>query len=163
MTEMTQDARRLEHAATLIIEQLTPDRRNLAIEMADLQYHIPRWHIVAGCINRLIEEGRLADYVVDPGWSVLRNEPEASSCEYAGCGKLFDPVRLGQRFCSEQCAQYHNHPELLKEAEKVDHGLTTTDAPSDASSDVDRAEVSELQQLLKKSAEISLDEITHGA
>lgn len=160
MSEDKPNIKRLEYAATMLLEMLPPQIRDLAIELADLQYHCPRWHVVAGAVLRLSEEGRMADFSTEPHWDSDTIEREPSTCTL--CGSGFMPDRLGQRFCSNECGQKFNlglkKEDNLGDAPKPNIS-TLTDLPSDHP-DSPSVGAPSMEELMRESAEIALAEIT---
>jgi len=153
MTERS-TMKRLEIAATLILDQLPKQLRDLAIELADLQYHCPRWHLVAGSIMRLSEEGRLASYSTDPGWSTDRLEREPTICAYKPCSKSFEPTRLGQIYCSNECGH------LATIGVQNDLKPSSSFDPDNPTPDSLPGPNPSIEEILRQSAEISYEEIT---
>lgn len=155
--------KRLEYAATLLLEMLPTQIHDLAIEIADLQYQCPRWHVVAGAVLRLSEEGRLADYSTEPHWDSDKIDREPTLCPQ--CDTLFDPERLGQVYCCNPCGDRASKG--LKGGQDDDVRLTNnSSAPVDLPSDqLDTINAppsgdSSLAEALRESADIALREIT---
>ena len=156
--------RTLERAATLILECLPGQVRDLAIELADLQYSCPRWHVVAGAVLRLSEEGRLADFSTEPHWSTDKGEPEPTKCKH--CNETFMPKRLGQIYCSERCGQaaMFGEPHADRDNTESDSDAATAESPGDASdsdADLETSGIAKsIAEALAESAELQYKEIT---
>ncbi|GAH36496.1 unnamed protein product [marine sediment metagenome] len=118
------NSRRLEAAATLLIEQLPSYVRDLIIELADMQFKCPRWHLMAGYALRMFEQGQSSDFTTEPHWASEKLEPEPSTCRF--CEEIFMPVRLGQIFCAEKCAQGF-----------TEHGVPKSQIPTEVEDGVD--------------------------
>lgn len=81
-----------EHAAQLIGE-LSED------------YHLPMWQVFCGVVLEVHMQGNLSNFYMDPAWAEGLKY-YTYHCEH--CGKEFDPVNLGQVFCSNKCGEAHN-------------------------------------------------------
>lgn len=172
MTESKTSIRTIERAATLIMELLDPLDEELAKETADLQYKCPRFHVVAGALARLIEEGRIADSLtcVRPHWISERLAPEPVECGF--CGELFDQERTGQKFCSEKCGQAFNQlPDGLVKKKEEEDARTRSVAPDTAEPDepepVDDVDpepesTDEIQEVLRQPTQQEPEEFVYG-
>ncbi len=158
MTDKKPDFRRLEHAATILMELLPGQARDLVIELADLQYKCPRWHIVVGSMLRLFEEGRNSDYSTEPHWAHDMHEPVKTTCEE--CEKEFLPERLGQIYCSQTCGEASTRTDEPEPEIVIPESSTSTDS-TDGSSDTPASPTGEssLQEMLRESADEALKEI----
>jgi Zn finger protein HypA/HybF involved in hydrogenase expression len=97
---------RMEQAATLLINQLPQNIRDFALEVSDIVLKIPRWQFVSGCMLARYEEGMLQAPSLEPGWVHDTMIEVRSVCEM--CGETFEPKRLKQRFCSNECGGKYN-------------------------------------------------------
>ncbi len=150
------ELRTLERASNLILSMLPDQIRLLAEEMADIQYHCPRWHVVAGAVLRLSEEGRMADYATEPHWATETMEREPRTCKF--CEQLFDQERVGQDFCSNECGTAFEKGDVhdKRPVDEPDSNVTTVDDNPDSLP----VGPPKLSELLQESAELSLTEIT---
>jgi hypothetical protein len=91
----------LDMAANLILQMIPPNFKLLAEEVADVVLKVPRWHLVAGLVLAMIEQGMVAIPSIDPGWG--RESFNAKEVECEQCHAIFVPDHIGQRFCSNFC------------------------------------------------------------
>jgi len=91
----------LEQAWAKLSQALQPYIRK-AVTLAADQLRVPEWQLVCGLIVHMWQSASLVTPVLDPSWqsSDFKIETEVS-CEK--CGKVFQPSRRGQRFCSNRC------------------------------------------------------------
>lgn len=92
---------RLNLAARLLLDQLPDHVGELAITLAH-EYQLPLWHFMCGVILEVHYEGRLSSFQIDPAWKDGFKQKELV-CQWTECGKKFKPLRIAQKFCSNEC------------------------------------------------------------
>ena len=97
----------LEAATNLLLSQLMPTLRDFFIEVADIVLKVPRWQLLLGSMLAKYQDGSLPSPFIDPSWAngvtIVLNKVQ---CEE--CGGVFEPTKLGQRFCSNACGVVNN-------------------------------------------------------
>jgi len=91
----------LEKGIDLLLDQM-PDYVAQLLDEIAAQGSIPRWQLVGGILFEAYNNGYLSAYTLDPAWKD-GFKPEESVCKF--CGEKFQPVRIGQLFCDNDCGQ----------------------------------------------------------
>lgn len=116
------DVEALNAAANLLLDQIPKYMAEHIREVATITCRIPIWAMVAGHLLKTYEIGDTQSPLLDPSWPRLFTDlgPDPSGrayvCEWADCGKTFEPKRYKQRFCSQACGAQAQAAIMAKEA-----------------------------------------------
>lgn len=93
---------RLEAAANLLLEQLTPTYRDLALDFAKTVHKVPVWQFLLGCLMANQQSGMFSAPYFDPAWrDTTQIVNYKKICPV--CNRVFTPKRVGQVYCSNEC------------------------------------------------------------
>lgn len=119
----------LERGVDLLIEQM-PDYVAQLIDEIAAQGSIPRWQLIGGILFEAYNNGYLSAYTLDPAWKD-GFRPNETICKH--CKKVFQPVRIGQIYCSNDCGLGLTPlEELAKEIVEDIHTKSKEETPKNA-------------------------------
>jgi len=112
--------RSLDEAANQLIGILPSSLKDYIFELADTVLKIPRWQLLLGAVVAQNECGNLTNPSIDPSWRQVEYAISQHNCEYQGCGKVFIPLRFGQKFCSSLCGNLYRKEDIDKKNKERD-------------------------------------------
>jgi len=105
----------LEAQARNIVQSMfQPIDADYFFELCDLQYKIPAHFLLAGILKIAREQGQWTAFILDPAWQSGGVWQREAVCKY--CGQKFTPKRIGQIYCSNECAAKDAQSTIQKEA-----------------------------------------------
>ena len=104
----------LNKSSELLINTL-PDHVSELIKAMAQEYDIQLWHLVAGILLEVHSEGRLSSFQLYPDWQDGMKQTMHKCTE---CKEFYKPKRIGQLYCTNECASIAEGRKLAEEHKK---------------------------------------------
>ena len=101
-------------ARNIVQSMFQPVDADYFLELCDLQYKIPAHFLLAGILKIAREQGQWTAFIIDPAWQSGEVWQREVECRY--CNKVFCPKRMGQVYCSNECAAKDAQANVGREA-----------------------------------------------
>jgi hypothetical protein len=109
-------------ARSMIAKFLPTHMRQFSTEMCDIVLKIPAWQHLLAMYRLAYDQGQWSSPYVDPAWAEFamkyQSAVQKSICgkgTLKGCGCEFEPLRIGQIFCTNKCAATLKNPQVTSD------------------------------------------------
>lgn len=107
----------LDHYAMAIIEKLEPARKEFFMEVSSNVLNCRPWQLILGAVSIAVERAELTSVIIDPAWEAVPNDMTKTCPE---CRNKFEPTRISQIFCSNECGAAKDKAIVRKKVEEAE-------------------------------------------